>query len=334
MTAPHLLSAPPAAPKGAAGGTPAPRRSLLRRLNDFIDRHVLAVFAGPAVVFIMLMMAFPVVFTIYLSTHQWIGGSLQPPRFVGADNFLRLFFADERFWGATLRTLLLTSGAVAVQTVLGVAIAVLIHRQFVLRGLVRSVILLPMIATPVAVALIWRLMFHPQLGILNDILGALGIAPSDWIADSNLALLLVGVVDTWEWAPLIALITLAGLTALPEDPFEAASIDGASAWQRFWHITLPMVRPIVVVAVVFRLIEALKTFDIILVMTNGGPGFATETLNIYAYNIAFQYQQLGYSAALLIVFFLLVLLLSGSVMSLRRAKEPSERKRKNEEVAR
>lgn len=306
---------------GDAPGSRAPKKRRGERLSNFVDRHVLAIYVAPAVTFIILMMAFPIIFTLYLSLHQWVGGATVPPRFVGLDNFVRLFTEDSRFWGATARTLLLTGGAVAAQTVIGVALAVLLHRQFVLRGLVRSVVLLPMIATPVAVALIWRLMFHPQLGILNEIFTQIGLPPSDWLADPKLALLLVGLVDTWEWSPLIALITLAGLSALPEDPFEAAALDGANAWQRFWFVTLPMVRPIIVVAVVFRLIEALKTFDIILVMTNGGPGFETETLNIYAYNIAFQYQQLGYSAALLIVFFLLVLIIASSVMRLRRPKE-------------
>ncbi|GAA5145992.1 sugar ABC transporter permease [Microbacterium pseudoresistens] len=315
----------PAARSRAAGVPPTPRslghRSPGHRLSAFMDRHVLAVFTTPAVAFIVLTMAFPVVFTIYLSLTHWVGGLTRAPEFIGLDNFIRLLTDDPRFWGATFRTLALTAGAVAAQTVIGVAIAVLLHRRFVISGLIRSVVLLPMIATPVAVALVWRLMFHPQLGVLNDILTRMGLPPSDWLADPQLALFLVGLVDTWEWAPLIALITLAGLTALPEDPFEAAQLDGANGWQRFWHVTLPMVRPIVVVAVVFRLIEALKTFDLILVMTNGGPGFETETLNIYVYNIAFQYQQLGYASALLIIFFLLVLLISSSVLRLRRPKD-------------
>lgn len=317
----------PAVPSGTAGGpasspapTPLPHSSPGRRFSRFVDRHVLAIYVAPAVTFIALVMIFPVIFTLGLSFTEWFGSARTPPRFVGFENFVNLF-QDERFLLATVRTVALTAGAVTAQTIIGVGLAVLLHRQFVLRGLVRSVVLLPMIATPVAVALIWRLMFHPQLGILNDILERMGVAPSDWLADPAMALLLVGVVDTWEWSPLIALITLAGLTALPEDPFEAASIDGANGWQKFWHVTLPMVRPIVVVAVVFRLIESLKTFDIIFVMTQGGPGFQTETLNIFAYNVAFQYQKLGYSAALLIVFFLLVMFISSSMMKLRLPRE-------------
>jgi len=289
-------------------------------VSRYVDKHILPIYVGPTLVLLGLVMAFPIVFTIYLSFHQWIGGAIKAPDFLGFDNYIQMFAFDQRFRGALLNTILLTTGSVVAQTIIGVALAVFIHREFALRGLVRSIVLLPMIATPVAIALIWRLMFHPQLGALNDILTRLGLPPSDWLANPKLALLLVGVVDTWEWAPLIALITLAGLTALPVDPYEAAAIDGANAWQRFWFITLPMVRPIIVVAVVFRLIEALKTFDIILVMTNGGPGFVTETLNIYIYNTAFQYQQIGYSSALLVVFFALVLLLSSSVLKLRRAR--------------
>jgi multiple sugar transport system permease protein len=293
----------------------------MKRISALIDKYPYRTLVGPAVGVIAIMMVFPVIFTVALSFTHWTGSYTNPPEFAGLDNYIRLLTADERFWQATFRTLLMTVVGVGAQTIIGVALAVLLHRQFALRGLARSVMLLPMIATPVAVALIWRLMFHPQLGILNEILATLGIAPSDWIADPALALGLLIVVDTWEWAPLIALITLAGLNALPEEPFEAAHLDGANAWRRFWHITLPMVRPTIVVAVVFRMIEALKTFDIIFVMTQGGPGFATETLNIYAYNVAFQYQRLGYSGALLVVFFLLVLTLTTVTLSFRRAKD-------------
>jgi multiple sugar transport system permease protein len=296
----------------------SPRQRPNRRVENFVDRHVVRVFVGPAVLFILLAMAFPVVYTIYLSFHQWFGSLNSPPEFVGIENFRRLLLEDGRFWAAVGRTMLFTSVAVATQTVLGVALAVLLHREFRLRGLMRSVMLLPMIATPVAIAMVWRLMYQPELGIINEILTTVGLPPANWLSDSKLALLALMVVDTWEWTPLIGLITLAGLSALPEEPLEAALVDGASTWQRFWHVVLPMVRPVVVVAVVFRLIEALKTFDIILVMTQGGPGFATETLNIYVYNTAFQYQQLGYAAAILILFFLIVSGSAGALLRLRR----------------
>lgn len=323
MTTPTTLDRRTPAPDGETGAPEPPpvRRSIARRVNDFVDRHVKGVFVTPALAFITLMMAFPIGYTLYLSMHSWFGSVTAPPVFVGLDNFVRIFTDDPRFWAALGRTIVFTALAVSIQTVLGVAIAVLLHRQFLGRGFIRSLVLLPMIATPVAVALVWRLMFQPELGILNDILTALGISPITWVADQSIALLCLVLVDVWEWTSLITLVTLAGLTALPVEPMEAAVVDGASPWQRFWHVTLPMVRPVIVVAVVFRLIEALKTFDPIIVITQGGPGFATETLNIYIYNTAFQYQQLGYAAALLLVFFVIVFALAGLTLTLRRRKE-------------
>lgn len=294
---------------------------MLARLTAVIERRIVGVFVTPAVLFIVLMMAFPVGYTIWLSFHEWTGGLAAAPRFVGLANFQRLLFDDPRFWGAVSRTFTFTAMAVGVETVLGVAIAVMLNREFRARGLVRTVFLLPMIATPVAVALVWRLMYQPQLGILNDLLTSMGLPPSEWVSDPSLALPALVLVDIWEWTPLITLITLAGLTALPEEPFEAARVDGASGWQVFRFVTLPMVRPVIIVAVVFRLIEALKTFDPILVITQGGPGFATETLNIYVYQTSFHYQRLGYSASLLIVFFFLVLGSSSLLLRFRRASD-------------
>lgn len=314
----------PADPGDADGPGDSARREpsgVLARLTAVIERRIVGVFVTPAVLFIVVMMAFPVGYTIWLSFHEWTGGLAAAPRFVGLANFQRLLFDDPRFWGAVSRTFTFTAMAVGVETVLGVAIAVMLNREFRARGLVRTVFLLPMIATPVAVALVWRLMYQPQLGILNDLLTSMGLPPSEWVSDPSLALPALVLVDIWEWTPLITLITLAGLTALPEEPFEAARVDGASGWQVFRFVTLPMVRPVIIVAVVFRLIEALKTFDPILVITQGGPGFATETLNIYVYQTSFHYQRLGYSASLLIVFFFLVLGSSSLLLRFRRASD-------------
>jgi multiple sugar transport system permease protein len=202
-----------------------------------------------------------------------------------------------------------------------VAIAVLFNREFMGKGLLRTIFLFPMIATPVAIALVWRLMYQPTLGVLNQLLEFLRLPPSLWVADTSLVLPALALVDIWEWTPLITLITLAGLSVLPEEPFEAAAIDGASRWQTFWKITLPMLRPVIIVAVTFRLIDALKTFDIIFVITQGGPGFASETLNLYVYSTSFQYQNLGYAASLLVVFFAIVVGSAVLLLKFRRADD-------------
>ncbi len=296
-------------------------KSAGRRIGEFVDRNVVAVFMTPAIIFVFVMMIFPVLFTLYVSLHEWGGGANVNPRFIGLSNFTALFSQDPRFWAAFRRTFYFTALAVSVETVLGVAIAVLLNREFLGKGLLRTVFLFPMIATPVAIALVWRLMYEPSLGILNDLLGAVGLPMSLWVADQSLVIPALALVDVWEWTPLITLITLAGLSALPNDPFEAAAIDGASRWQTFWHITLPLLRPVIVVAVAFWLIDALKTFDIIYVITQGGPGFASETLNIYVYTQSFQYQNLGYAASLLIVFFAIVV---GSAVLLLRFRKAGE----------
>jgi multiple sugar transport system permease protein len=302
-----------AAPPGGGG------RGLIYRINDWVDRHVVATFIAPAVVFVAVMMLFPVAYTIYLSMHNWVGGA-SAPTFIGFDNFLRIP-QDSRFLAALWRTFAFTGVAVAVETVLGVAVAVLFNREFMGKGVLRTIFLFPMIATPVAIALVFRLMYDPSLGILNELLTAIGLEPRLFVADPSVSLLWLALVDIWEWTPLITLIVLAGLTALPNDPFEAAAIDGASRWQMFWQITLPLLRPVIIVAVTFRLIDALKTFDIIYVITQGGPGFATETLNLYVYTTSFQYQNLGYASSLLIVFFAIVVGSAVLLLRFRRGED-------------
>ena len=167
-----------------------------------------------------------------------------------------------------------------------------------------------MMATPVAIALVWTMMFHPQLGVLNYLLTSVGLPPSTWVYDSNTVIPTLVMVETWQWTPLVMLIVLGGLASLPTDPYEAAILDGASAWQMFRHITLPLVWPFIVVAAVMRMIDALKAFDTIFVITIGGPGTSSETINILLYQTAFAYYDLGYGSAMVVVFFVLILLIS------------------------
>jgi multiple sugar transport system permease protein len=273
---------------------------------------------APAVLAIAAMMVFPVVYTFWLSFHEWFASSPKGPVFTGLENYYKLIVTDPRFQGAFLRTFLFTVLAVGLQTVLGIAMALVFNEEFVGRGVFRSLFLLPMMATPVAVSLVWLMMYDPTSGLLNYLLSLVGIGPSLWVADPNIALLCLVVVDSWKFTPLIMLIVLAGLSALPAEPYESAIIDGASANQLFWRITLPLLRPTIMVAVLFRSIDALKTFDSIFVITRGGPLYATETLNIYAFVTAFQYFNMGYSSALLVIFFIIVMAVSLLFMWLRR----------------
>lgn len=185
---------------------------------------------------------------------------------------------------------------------------------------------MPMMATPVAIALVWTMMFHPQLGVLNYLLSLAGIPAQEWIFNPNSVIPSLVAVETWQWTPLVMLIVLGGLASVPREPFESAEIDGANAWQQFRYLTLPMIAPFIMVAAIIRSIDALKSFDIIYAMTQGGPGTASETINIYLYNTAFAYYDIGYSSAMAIVFFVIIVALSLILLMMRQRMQWSEAK--------
>ena len=272
-------------------------------------------FAVPAAAVVLMVILFPWVFTIFMSLHDWKVTGATP--FVGLANYAKML-QDERFLWSIVRTLWFTAGTVIAPVLLGVWAAVCFASQFRLRGLARTLFVLPMMATPVAIALVWTMMFHPQLGVLNYLLTSVGLPPSSWVYDSSTVIPTLVMVETWQWTPLVMLIVLGGIASLPQDPYEAAILDGASAWQMFRHITLPLVWPFIMVATVIRLIDALKTFDTIYVITLGGPGTSSETINILLYQTAFAYYDLGYGSAIVVVFFVLILLISLLLLRVRQ----------------
>lgn len=276
----------------------------MRRASDFFDRNARWLFPLPAVLAIVVLIVGPVLANFVISLYNWFIGL--PPNFIGLGNFVDAF-NDRRFWNGVRNTLYFTGMAVPLQLVLGLGVAVLFNREFPGKGLVRTIILLPMVATPVAIALIWALMFNPSLGVLNYFLESLGLPRSLWVADSGLVIPSLVMVDVWEWTPMVALILLAALQSVPSEYYEAADIDGASAWQVFRFVTLPSIHSAIVVALILRSIDALKTFDIIYVITAGGPGIASETLNVFAFKTGFEFFRAGYAASLLIFLMFLVL---------------------------
>ena len=257
----------------------------------------------PAAVVVVGVILFPWIFTLYMSVHDWkIGGGHS---FVGLGNYAKLF-TDERFLWSVWRTLYFTALAVVIPMVLGTVAALCFAKRFPLRGLARTIFILPMMATPVAVALVWTMMFHPQLGVLNWLLSQVGIPPSLWVYEASTVIPTLVIVEVWHWTPLVMLIVLGGIASLPTDPYEAAKIDGATAWQAFRHVTLPLLMPFIVVALIIRTIDALKAFDTIYVITQGGPGTASETINIFLYLQGFAYYNMGYASAVVVVFFALI----------------------------
>ncbi len=271
----------------------------------------------PAVIFVALMMVAPVGYTFWLSFHEWSMSNITPPLWVAFQNYLELF-QDELFIKSLKLMFYFTIVAVTLETVFGVGLAILMNQNIVGKGLVKTLFLLPMVATPVAVGLIWVLIYEPNIGIANVFLEKLGLPGQEWLTSQSLVMPSLIFIDIWEWTPMIALIVLAGLVSLPKDPYEAAMIDGASTWQSFTKITLPLLKPTLYSAILLRMIDALKTFDIIYATTQGGPGTSSQTINIYGYVLGFQYFKIGQASALLMIFFIIVLSISIFTILLRK----------------
>jgi multiple sugar transport system permease protein len=288
--------------------------------SDWANRHRKWLFAAPAMIFVGLLIAVPLLWTLYLSVTDTEGSVRAESEFIGFDNYLEVFSDFDRFWPAVLRTFLFTGGALAVEMVLGMCIALLLWRPFKGEKWVRVAILLPLVATPVAVGMMWRLIFDPNIGFANQLLSWLGLPAQPWLSGQNTALPTLMFVDVWQWTPMIVLILLAGLTSLSEEPDEAARIDGANSWQRFWFVTLPLLRATVIVAIVLRGIDALKTFDILYATKGKGGGsfHEVETLNVYAFGLSFDYNDYGVASAVLILFFLLIIALMWMVTYRRK----------------
>ncbi|MET3810261.1 sugar ABC transporter permease [Arthrobacter sp. UYEF3] len=286
--------------------TPGPRKNF----SSWANRHRKWLFAAPAMIFVGVLIVFPLAWTIYLSLTDSQGSVRAASEFVGLENYLTVLSDVERFWPAVGRTLTFTGVALVCEVVLGMGIALLLWRPFRGEKWVRVAILLPLVATPVAVGMMWRLIFDPNIGFVNQLLGMIGIPPQPWLSGQDTALGTTIFMDIWQWTPMVVLILLAGLTSLSEEPDEAARMDGANAFQRFFFITLPLMMPTVIVAILLRGIDALKTFDILYATKGKGGGsfHEVETLNVYAYGLSFDYNQYGLSSAVLILFFMIIII--------------------------
>jgi len=289
--------------------------------SRWVNRHRKWVFASPAMAFVAVLIAFPLVYTLYLSFTDASGSVRADVEFAGLDNYTNVLTDTDRFWPAVARTVVFTGGAVAVELVLGMAIALLLRRPFKGERWVRVAILLPLVATPVAVGMMWLLIFEPTIGFANQLMRWTGLPESGWISDPSTALATLMFVDVWQWTPMVTLILLAGLTSLSDEPDEAARVDGASSLQRFWYVTLPLMGSTIVAAVLLRSIDALKTFDILYATKGkgGGSSHEAETLNVYAYGLSFDYNEYGLASAVLIIFFVMILAVVSVLVFRRRS---------------
>ncbi|NPV54231.1 MAG: sugar ABC transporter permease [Firmicutes bacterium] len=217
---------------------------------------------------------------------------------------------DAEFWGSVKTTLIFVVFSVALEFLLGFVMALLVSDLE--STSIRAILLLPMLVAPAAAGLIWRIMFQPMFGIINLILQALHLPPQGWLADPKLALPSVILVDVWQWTAFVYLILLAGLKSIPKDPYEAARIDGASSWQMLRHVTLPLLKPTIYVALLFRSMDAFKALDKFITLTDGGPGQATEVLALHIYKVSFRFLEMGYGALLAIVAVIFVIIFNES----------------------
>ena len=261
-------------------------------------------FLLPAYAAIFLIVGFPTLYSLYLSFHQWKMTTFKRGvPFVGLDNYAKAI-GDDAFWHSMQVTLTFTLVALVVEVVLGLGLAVLLDQDFRGRRTVRIALLLPMFVTNVVVGLIWRILLSYDFGVVNWLLSMVGLPKVAWLGDPNLALGSLIIVDIWNTTAFVALILLAGLQAIPEEPRQAARVDGASSWQTFRLITLPLLKPVLFIAVVWRTIDLFRIFDVVFSLTGGGPYNATETISLYAYRQGFASFNLGFASA---VSYLLIL---------------------------
>lgn len=276
-------------------------------MKQWVDKHIKLVFCTPAIIFILLMIIAPLAYNFGMSFTDWTMSAVKAPQFIGFDNYIEVL-QESRFWKSVGRTVVFSLIGITLETILGVLLAVLINRKYHGSRLVTSFMILPVVATPVALGMAWKLILEPSIGIGNVMLTALGFGARKFIATTSFESMFVLIlIDVWEWTPLIMLMVYAGLKGLPEDPYEAALIDGASRFQMFKKITLPMASSSILVAMLMRLIDLVKTFDIIYATTQGGPNFATENINIYGYLNMFSYYEFGKASAISVLFFIVVM---------------------------
>lgn len=267
----------------------------------------------PVTLAVMALLIYPTIFVIYLSFHSTEAGFDQM-KFVGLKNYL-FIFQSTVFWITLKNTLLFTLGAVVIPFFVGLLIAYLLH--IIQKGVAffRVVFILPLAVAPVVTALTWNMILNPLYGVANYLLKFLHIQGLQWAAHTSTALLTVIFIEVWQWVPFMILILYAGLQMIPEEPLEAAMIDGASGWQGFYYITLPLLQSTIIIAIIFRLMDAFKSFDIIYSVTKGGPAYASYTLVIGAYQESFPFHSLEKGAVLGIV--MLIISFLGSKQALK-----------------
>ncbi|MFD6993496.1 carbohydrate ABC transporter permease [Streptomyces sp. NPDC059943] len=299
-------AADPGAGSGPAAGTPPPADPGAERSVPRWRRSLRPYLLIVPALLLTGGILYPFGLGLYYTVFDFAASKPQPD-FTGLENYRRIF-TDSSFWDSAWVTVLYAVGAAAVETVLGVAVALLLHRSTLVGRVLEKVLILPLMIAPVIAAIIWKLMLQPSVGVVNHLLRPFGLGGVQWTDTPTGALLSSIAVDVWVYTPFVAILALAGLRSLPTSPFEAAAVDGAGWWFTFRKLTMPMLWPYVLVAVIFRFMDSLKVFDIIYALTEGGPGDSTVVLQIRAYLEAIRFQRYSFGLSYMIVLWAVVYL--------------------------
>ena len=279
-----------------------------RRSRGIPERRLAALMVSPSMLLIAIVAAYPIGYAVWLSLHEYSVRVAGLSRWAGLSNYTNAL-GDSEFWAAVKTTFIFTGASVFFETLLGLAMAMAMHAAFRGQGLLRTVVLVPWAVLTVVTAVMWQTIFEPSLGFVNSLLGAVGL-PDDtvWLGESPQALIVMIIADVWKTAPFMALLLLAGLQVIPNEIYEAARVDGASPWRRFTRITLPLLKPALLVALIFRTLDALRIFDLPFVLTKGANG--TTTLSLISYETFQTNRILGLGSALAILTFIIVMIVS------------------------
>lgn len=282
------------------------------------DTGLAYLLVAPTIAVLVALSIYPLIHAVTLSLQVTSGGVSR----WSLGNFARLI-SDQFFLAALGHTLVYATSALTLEFFIGLSLAVLMNNQLRGRRFLRGALLVPMMLPTVVAGVVWRLMLNPNFGAINGTLKGVGLDTTalTWTSSPRLAMLSVVVVDVWQWTPFIFLILLAGLQAIPQEPYEAARMDGSSAWQTFCHVTLPLLKPAILVALLLRTMDLLRVFDQVFILTEGGPGFATETISLYIYRTAFRFSDFGYAAAMSFVLLIVTNIVSAFYIRVLQARE-------------
>lgn len=295
-----------------------------RRRRQISDKTIAHLFIWPTLILLILVNIFPLFYSLYLSFTDFSVISNQPPEWVSFDNYEKILANERsRYWHNFTVTGKYAALSVGLQMIIGFGLAMLLRERFRGSGLVTTLILIPMMLSPVVVGLFWKLIFDPSKGIFNHMIYINPTGGEEWLSNPTLALWAIVIVDVWMWSPFVMLLCLSGLSAIPDYLYEAAAIDRASSWFQFRRITLPQVAPLLLIAVLFRTIEAFKAFDIVMGLTGGTPGDATETVSVRLYREAFLGKfKTGESSALAYIVLIIIIAVSNLyIRQLNRIRE-------------